>query len=53
MFVPALTKPKANARSRRGNHSASVFAAAGKAGDSDTPSSPRITPKLSGPRANA
>ena len=29
MFVPALTNPKAKARSRRGNHSARILAAPG------------------------
>src|SRR5678815_2939882 len=37
IFVPALTNPKANARSFFGNHSDSVFVAAGKFGDSETP----------------
>src|SRR5260221_3217308 len=44
-FEPALTNPIAIARSFLGNHSASVLVAAGYAGDSVTPSSPRANPK--------
>src|SRR5688572_16605491 len=53
MFVPAFTNPNANARSRFGNHSDNVLVAAGKFGDSATPSAARAIPKLHGPRANA
>jgi len=40
-FVPALKIPVANARSRRGNHSAVVLMAAGKLPDSPKPSAAR------------
>jgi hypothetical protein len=41
MFVPALKSPVANARSDRGNHSATVLIAAGKLPDSPKPSANR------------
>ena len=53
MLVPALMNPYAKARSRRGNHSATAFAAAGNAGDSATPSSARMIRNPVKPRANA
>src|SRR5437667_1835446 len=43
MFVPALKRPVANARSLRGNHSATVLIAAGKLPDSPSPSTKRTT----------
>ena len=45
MFVPALKRPVANARSRRGNHSATVLIAAGKFPDSPSPSRNRTNRK--------
>src|SRR5262249_46295355 len=45
MFVPALNSPVANARSLRGNHSATVLIAAGKLPDSPSPSTKRTTMK--------
>src|ERR1700738_18270 len=45
MFVPALNRPVANARSLRGNHSATVLIAAGKLPDSPSPSTNRTTMK--------
>src|SRR5215475_12455362 len=45
MFVPALKTPVANARSPRGNHSATVLIAAGKLPDSPRPSSKRTKMK--------
>ena len=45
MFVPALNSPVANARSRRGNHSATVLIAAGKLPDSPRPSRNRTNRK--------
>src|SRR6478672_11963343 len=45
MLVPALNTPVANARSLRGNHSATVFIAAGKLPDSPSPSTKRTTMK--------
>src|SRR6185436_17173919 len=41
MLVPALNTPVANARSLRGNHSATVLIAAGKFPDSPSPSMKR------------
>ena len=41
MFVPALKRPVANARSERGNHSATVLMAAGKLPDSPRPRAKR------------
>src|SRR5262245_5675028 len=41
MLVPALKSPVANARSRCGNHSATVLIAAGKLPDSPRPSANR------------
>src|SRR5260221_2002699 len=43
MLVPALNNPVANARSRCGNHSATVLIAAGKLPDSPSPSRNRTT----------
>src|SRR5438045_9762188 len=45
MLVPALNSPVANARSLRGNHSATVLIAAGKFPDSPSPSRKRTTMK--------
>ena len=45
MLVPALNSPVANARSRRGNHSATVLIAAGKLPDSPRPSRKRTNMK--------
>ena len=45
MLVPALKSPVANARSRFGNHSATVLIAAGKLPDSPRPSTKRTTMK--------
>src|SRR5262249_26256122 len=45
MFVPALNNPVANARSLRGNHSATVLIAAGKLPDSPSPSRNRTAMK--------
>ena len=45
MFVPALKMPVANARSLRGNHSATVLIAAGKLPDSPMPSRKRTKMK--------
>src|SRR6476469_1787709 len=45
MLVPALNTPVANARSRRGNHSATVLIAAGKLPDSPSPSRKRTARK--------
>ena len=42
-FVPALKMPVASARSRLGNHSATVLIAAGKLPDSPIPSANRAT----------
>jgi len=44
-FVPAFNMPVAKARSRRGNHSATVFIAAGKFPDSPSPRPKRATQK--------
>ncbi len=41
IFVPALKMPVANARSLRGNHSATVFTAPGKFPASPSPSANR------------
>src|SRR5262245_13266706 len=41
MLVPALNRPVANARSRCGNHAATVLMAAGKLPDSPSPSAKR------------
>src|SRR5687768_9473217 len=43
MLVPAFTKPNANARSLRGNHSEIVLVQAGKFGDSATPKNARAS----------
>ena len=43
MFEPELKMPVANARSRRGNHSATVLIAAGKFPASPSPSANRAT----------
>ena len=53
MFEPALNIPVANARSRTGNHSATVLIDAGKFPDSPTPSAKRATPKPVTVRASA
>ena len=45
ILVPALNRPVANARSRRGNHSATVLIAAGKLPDSPSPSRKRTNRK--------
>jgi hypothetical protein len=44
-FVPELKMPVAKARSRRGNHSATVLIAAGKLPASPSPRRNRATPK--------
>ena len=44
-FVPALNNPVANARSRRGNHSATVLIAPGKLPDSPSPRANRAAMK--------
>src|SRR5512142_1579731 len=52
-LVPELNIPVARARSFLGNHSATVFLAAGKLPDSLRPSSPRHNPKPNTPFATA
>ena len=44
-FEPELKMPVASARSRRGNHSATVFTAAGKFAASENPSAARAAAK--------
>src|SRR3569833_3246320 len=43
MLAPELNNPVAKARSRLGNHSATLFMAAGKLPDSPTPNAVRAT----------
>src|ERR1044071_7097912 len=52
-LVPALKIPVASARSRLGNHSATVLTAPGKFPDSPTPSSARAALKPATVRASA
>src|SRR5205823_4130512 len=52
-LLPALKTPTANARSRFGNHSATVFTAPGKFADSPSPSSARAAPNAPAVRAKA
>ena len=53
IFVPELKIPVANALSFLGNHSATVFMAAGKFPDSETPRNPLQNPKPKTPLASA
>src|SRR4029079_14751115 len=53
MLEPALKTPVANARSFRGNHSATVLIAAGKFPDSPRPSANRAAANCPPVRANA
>ena len=53
MFAPELNIPVASARSFLGNHSATVFIAAGKFPASPRPNKPRINAKLIVPVAKA
>jgi hypothetical protein len=52
-FDPALNTPVASARSRRGNHSAVVFTAAGKFPASPSPRKKRATPNPNAELARA
>src|SRR4029453_10821881 len=52
-FVPALKIPVANARSRAGNHSATVLMDAGKFADSPSPRAKRAALKPAAVRASA
>ena len=52
-FVPALKRPVVKARSRFGNHSATVLIDAGKLPPSPRPKANRATPKPKAPPARA
>jgi len=53
VLVPALKIPVASARSRLGNHSATVLIAPGKLADSPSPSSARAAENPAAVRAKA